>query len=220
MAKAKASPAPIETLPPPPPEHAVIRRASIREQKRYATRPLMILDVDEVAANLACSSCCRDWVTARLKEALLAGQSFVVKDQEDGSVLATYELATPEDVIGAASRGVKKGKIGEERLKRSTENEPVYVFNFPAAKERAESFARDGMTKQGRVLLEIIAESGQTRLNMSALEAVLETGRARVGAKEGRSLIGLFKSHFGWTYERFGFVKREDPAPSKEDDDE
>jgi hypothetical protein len=186
----------------------VIRIGSRREQKEYATKPIMLLSLQETAESLLMSSVVREWLHARIIEKLQRGESFLIED------LCEYRLATQQEVIDAASQGLRVKTIKEwaapdptqtvadasrpgrapkaPSVRKAARQDTAFTFTIPpAGKARDKAFAE--LTTQGRQLLEIVVETGQERLNVAALEAVLDAGRASKGIDPKIPLLQRFK---------------------------
>lgn len=195
----------------------VIRRSSRLAQVQFASPAVMLMPLDDAASALVASGFMRPWLEAKVKEALESGETFTWR--KDDSDMATYALATQSEVISLAGQGVGISSPGVDYEKRRRRAADVtYVFNLPAeASARALAFAE--LTKQGRVLLEVVAESGAESANLSALEAILEPARDKLGFKPDKDVVGLFKNHFKWTYEKAGLARLVGETKEGEDDD-
>ena len=182
----------------------VIRIGTVREQKEYATKPIMLLSLTETAEALLLSNVVREWLHARIVEHLQRGESFTIDD------LCEYRLATEQEVIDAASQGLKVKTIKEwaepsladasrpgraataPSVRKAARQDTAFTFTFPApGKARDKAF--EGLTTQARQLLEIVAATGQERLNVAALEVVLDAGRASKSIDPKIPLLQRFK---------------------------
>lgn len=210
----------------------VIRFGTPTEQRQYAIRPLQLITLTEAEDALLCSSFIwkdnnfREWIKARVAEYLKAGHSFILDD------LAEYRLATQQEVIDAAGKGLtvktlkewavkdpgatdhaddpaRPGRVAKPvGVRTAARREEFFSFTIPPpGKARDKAFA--DLTTQGRQLLEIIAETGQERLNVAAVETVLNNGRASKGIDPKIPLLQRFKRfHTTGAYEKL--VKKED----------
>jgi hypothetical protein len=170
----------------------VIRRAAEKRVRENLSKPLQIFGLDHAAESLAVSAFMRPWVVEQIKTALEKGQIFEMRDPTSGESVITYKLATQEDMIEAATSGVKQSRVGDAPAKTRRGDETVFRFSIPpAGKKRDKAF--EDMPEGAKSMLEVIAACGREELNTSALEAVLEAGRDKLAFKGKTPLLVRFK---------------------------
>jgi hypothetical protein len=135
--------------------------------------PVIVLDLDEAAKNLAVSGFMTSWVAEKIKEAMLDGVVFTNtrrltdswKGRADG-VVSEYKVASQEEALVAANSGATAHVTGKVS-KRAQEKQ------YEVLRDDSVGSSYHSLPRQAKVILDVLAKSGVSPISEAGIEHVL-----------------------------------------------
>lgn len=187
--------------------------------------PVEVFAADYMLEMLVDSRFMREHLKEMILEKMQAGREFVhrstgFKEEFVGDPqVVTYRLAKPGEAMTMMASGQVASISSETSARRRRGGEGSRYEILKPDQENYEA-ALSNLTKQGRMILEVIFEADVREVTEASLEEILKGKHERVGVKADRSLVGLFKNHLKWTYDKFGLVRQIDEGDAPDGGEE
>jgi hypothetical protein len=149
--------------------------------------PTLVLDLEEACDQLAQNPWMKNWLAARVREALLAGECFTHEKRIDegwrgrpDGVVGEYRMATEEEILNYVDTTQFANVTGHAATKRAQENRYDLHYHEGAALIRA----YENLPRQARVVLDLLAATGRDSFTEASIEVVLTEGEEQLKTKQ------------------------------------
>lgn len=184
-------------------------------------RQLIVMDMSETVKNLAQSGFMLPWLSRKIQEHLEQGGVFENIDDNTGQPRSTYKIATEEELLDLAQRGLlfhaQNGASHEDRNGRRRARRGYYRLLKNTMDEYDWDLIYDDLPRQAKVMIDLLVASGRTEFTADAIEQVLKAGGDKLKSKDPMKSFG---TNFNAVFKTNGMmVKLDDEGAVEQESD-